>query len=646
MPHMRLFEGAGLWRGRRSRAAPALSIAALMVLLSTAFTIGSGRDLDRVNLTSGGAWLASPQRGFVTLIDGPSEQIVATVAAAPASTGVSVTQAGTSAFISDNTLGTVARIDGATYEISPAVRFGSAGSQLSVVAGRNAAFVVDATARVATVANATDLTVVRTVSLGARPGNQQTLADDSGRLWAVDSENGGLSWFDSNGDRDQTGADPAARLIEVAGRAAIAEFGESGQGFAWLTPDGGRDSWKCQLPMRAGDQLQLLGSAEAEHAFVVVSETGTVILADSSGELCGTAMKIADPGADLGPPVQSGRFVLVPVRSKGTTAVIDTASATLVADLPLTVAGNDLELLNKDGIVFYNDLDSERAGVLKLDAAGKWSAGISLKKYDPETGAAQEIVDPTFTDRQVSQTAGGTDVSGELSSSAGATIESSNETRSSTSQELTATTTPNPTRLSPIPPSATKTLPSPAPGQSTSESESTSSLVVHISGEGKVTGPGINCPEDCSDVYSSNQDLVINAVEAPGSTFKGWGGACTGNDTECRLTMSATRDVTAEFVSTKVAMIFEILGSGEVTLRHSGESIPCAAPECSVLLSEGETITIEVDPAAGFELSGWTKTDCLVVEYSCEIVVGTDDSRQTIVLNPCLFSPPSRKLLI
>src|SRR6478736_9481988 len=105
---MRLFERAGLWRGRRSTAVPALSVAALMVLLSTAFTIGSGRDLDRVNLTSGGAWLASPQRGFVTLIDGPSEQIVATVAAAPASTGVSVTQAGTSAFISDNTLGTVA----------------------------------------------------------------------------------------------------------------------------------------------------------------------------------------------------------------------------------------------------------------------------------------------------------------------------------------------------------------------------------------------------------------------------------------------------------------------------------------------------------------------------------------------------------
>ena len=185
----------------------------------TALQSEAGRDLDRINLTSGGAWLASPQRGFVTLIDGPSEQIVATVAAAPASTGVSVTQAGTSAFISDNTLGTVARIDGATYRdlTRRAIwfrRFSTARS-LRAAMRRLLSTPPLGSQRWPTT---TDLTVVQTVSLGARPGNQQTLADDSGRLWAVDSENGGLSWFDSNGDRDQTGADPAARLIEVAGR--------------------------------------------------------------------------------------------------------------------------------------------------------------------------------------------------------------------------------------------------------------------------------------------------------------------------------------------------------------------------------------------------------------------------------------------
>ncbi|MBI4740001.1 MAG: DUF1566 domain-containing protein [Betaproteobacteria bacterium] len=57
---------------------------------------------------------------------------------------------------------------------------------------------------------------------------------------------------------------------------------------------------------------------------------------------------------------------------------------------------------------------------------------------------------------------------------------------------------------------------------------------------------GINCGSTCSASFSSGAVVTLTATPASGSTFSGWGGACSGTGT-CQVTMSAARSVTATF---------------------------------------------------------------------------------------------------
>ena len=66
------------------------------------------------------------------------------------------------------------------------------------------------------------------------------------------------------------------------------------------------------------------------------------------------------------------------------------------------------------------------------------------------------------------------------------------------------------------------------------------------SGSGQVTGPGIACPGDCTQSYTVDTEVVLQAAADPGSAFTGWGGDCAGAG-ECSVTMSSDRSVTATF---------------------------------------------------------------------------------------------------
>ncbi len=67
-------------------------------------------------------------------------------------------------------------------------------------------------------------------------------------------------------------------------------------------------------------------------------------------------------------------------------------------------------------------------------------------------------------------------------------------------------------------------------------------------GSGTVTSSpaGINCGIDCSEAFASGTEVTLTATPATGSTFSGWSGSCAGTGA-CKVTMSATRSVTATF---------------------------------------------------------------------------------------------------
>lgn len=70
-------------------------------------------------------------------------------------------------------------------------------------------------------------------------------------------------------------------------------------------------------------------------------------------------------------------------------------------------------------------------------------------------------------------------------------------------------------------------------------------------GSGTVTSnpAGIDCGSTCAFSFDSGAPVTITAAAASGSTFAGWGGACSGTATTCTVTMDAAKAVTATFNS-------------------------------------------------------------------------------------------------
>jgi Divergent InlB B-repeat domain len=71
------------------------------------------------------------------------------------------------------------------------------------------------------------------------------------------------------------------------------------------------------------------------------------------------------------------------------------------------------------------------------------------------------------------------------------------------------------------------------------------------SGSGAVTSspPGISCGSVCSSNFHFGTGVALTATPAPGSSFSGWGGDCSGTASPCTVTVDAARNVTASFTA-------------------------------------------------------------------------------------------------
>jgi len=354
-------------------------VAATVVVLVAGFVVaavwGTGYERSRLLLSGGVAWLASPQ-GLVTLLDGTSELVLGSVAV-PVSGTPEVVQVGSSALVVDAAAGTVTRVDGATYKVSSPVRFGG-GETLQVFAGNAAAYVVDGAGRQAAVIDPVTLQVRRTVPLDATPGPGQSVVDRIGRLWVVDGGGGGgLFGFGDVGDRVRVAlGDGAARLIVAGAQLALLDL--TGRRVGPVTASSGVSSWSC-LDI-AGGPVRLLGSATNPLVYAAVSQTGELLVADLNSTECVAPVSVGRPGDEFGPLVEASGAVLVPNVTTGRTAVVDAESRSVVADLDVLPPGGRLELLAKDGLVFYNDLAGDQAGVIRF-TGGQWLVGPSQRKF-------------------------------------------------------------------------------------------------------------------------------------------------------------------------------------------------------------------------------------------------------------------------
>src|SRR6266545_2998873 len=324
------------WRGPLGAVASVAVVGALL-----AAGIGKGYPAERANLLSGAAWLPSAQVGQLTLLDGASVEVAAQVRVAPSGTGLDVVQQGATAYALDRAAGAIRRVDGATFEVSPpATPVPGAGAQLAAFAAPDTVYAVDTGHGVLTTADARTL-AVRTgpVPLAAQIVPEAATLDAAGRLWLVDTATGDLIWIEHGRRHSRRGATTPG---------------------AALDPATGAVRHTTELDLRPGDRVRVSGSPHALRVYVVAAR-GLVSICELTEPTCRAAVPLVADQVDPGPAVEAGGRVFVPDYRSGQVWIIDLGRPRVVSQPRVLSPPAPFQLIARDGVVFFNDPQSERA---------------------------------------------------------------------------------------------------------------------------------------------------------------------------------------------------------------------------------------------------------------------------------------------
>lgn len=124
------------------------------------------------------------------------------------------------------------------------------------------------------------------------------------------------------------------------------------------------------------------------------------------------------------------------------------------------------------------------------------------------------------------------------------------------------------------------------------------------SGQIKSFEGGINCPDDCSEIYDKGLNIVLEAIPDEGSVFGGWIGDVTSTESKVVVTMDGDKNVTARFVPAgdyyTLTVVKTGTGTGKVTSKDGG--IDCGE-DCSEVYPAGTVVelTATADENSGFE---------------------------------------------
>ncbi len=148
-------------------------------------------------------------------------------------------------------------------------------------------------------------------------------------------------------------------------------------------------------------------------------------------------------------------------------------------------------------------------------------------------------------------------------------------------------------------------------------------------GTGKVTSypSGVNCDASCSSsvaAFKSGAKVALKQTPAKGSTFVGWGGACSGSGV-CEVTLADAREVTAEFEAIPLHILtVNKAGGGTGTVKSTPTGIDCglACSQAAALYPETAGIVLTAIPGKGSALAQWAGCD-EVIAGSCIVAMGS-----------------------
>ncbi len=646
----------------RWRAVLAGLVTAGVVGALVAAGFGNGYPAERSNLLSGAAWLASAQVGQVTLLDGSSVEVAAQVRVAPSGTDLDVVQEGANAYVIDRAAGSIRRVDGATFEASPpATPIPGAGGHLHAFAAPDTVYALDTGRGVLTTADPRTLAPRGgPLPLATQPTPQAATLDAAGRLWLLDTASGDLTWIEHGGRHTRRGvARPGAGLLTLAAGTPVL-VDTARRTAAAVDPATGETGDPTDLDLRSDDRIQVSGSPHAHRVYVVAAR-GVVEICELGQPTCRAAVPLSTDQVDAGPAVEAGDLIFVPDYRSGQVWIINLREARVVSRPRVLTPPARFQLLSRDGVVFFNDPGSERAGVISLDG------GVTpVAKYDPKTpdkGLANKGGEkpkspspgqpppsqPPPSQPPPSQPPPGQPPPGQPSPPGQPAPGPSTPPGPGTPPPLTiAVSNAQPTVGEAVTLRVT-TARAPAPvrahwtfgdggaadglqvthqwtaaqtfqvsveatfpdGRTAVVSQpiqvlppSAGSVTLTVTGPGRVASVpvGIACPPTCSAGFAAGTPVTLTATPDPTGTLSGWSGACSGSSTTCQVTVTSGRtDVTATFAALPMhTLTVSVGGTGTVT----GPGISCP-PTCRVTVNPGTSITLAQTPGQWFAFGGW-----------------------------------------
>lgn len=161
-------------------------------------------------------------------------------------------------------------------------------------------------------------------------------------------------------------------------------------------------------------------------------------------------------------------------------------------------------------------------------------------------------------------------------------------------------------------------------------------ITVQITGNGSVSSApeGISCGSVCSAAFSrADNDVNLLESPAPGWTFVGWGGACSGDNVDCAVSLNAASTVTATFTNQNFTLAVAVTGNGNVTASGGG-LIDCGAefgPSqiCSAAFPANQQVTLNESANGNNAFTGWSGAcsgsgACTVTAASGTVSVGAN----------------------
>ena len=161
-------------------------------------------------------------------------------------------------------------------------------------------------------------------------------------------------------------------------------------------------------------------------------------------------------------------------------------------------------------------------------------------------------------------------------------------------------------------------------------------LSVSVVGGGSVSSSpaGISCPGTCTANYTGGTMVTLTATPAVGTTFAGWGGACSGTG-NCTISINAPASVSATFGIVTFPLTVSVAGSGTVTSSPGGISCP---PTCTASFNSGTSVTLSATPASGWAFAGWGggcsgTAPCTILMSAAQSVTATFKQIFTLTIN-------------